>query len=886
VTAPRSGDGEGAPEGGHAADGPPVSSGVLVRLETSGRSFSSAPLVHLAPLSGGDTITLTLADDGNPPDVGAGDGVFAADSMIEADAFSVTMTVEGEKLDGGEVSWDAAEQGARDLDIVFDGSAIRVSAGVPAAGLAPNGGPATGGGGGAAVAGSPGGTPTGAPSAGGPAALGPGAVGDSSGLSRRDALLWIALGLGLIGLATAGALLSRWADNRSVVDLTVVPEPSLFGAPTPSLSDGLSVWQVAAADRAAMVRPLLASLARHHPVLVVAPEGFAVPSVFGGPVYVSPSIEPEKVEDALLQLADSDGPPPAALLIVEAPEPGTDPDALAARLEGFGGLFSDGRGGIALVVADIKTDLRKLTLTPEGRHVVIASADGAVRVRATDRGFEDGLKRRAPSRRRRGRKRLPLLFKVTASAFVLVCFLVVVEGLARLTGPLVPVWQGADNGGVVMTGHPERLWGMGSGVRANGGTTATISPTGLREPLPVVPRPEGRKRLMILGDSSFFGHGVSDDQTLGAQLQDTLVSRGVDVDVVNGAIPGYSTEQSLMLLDDLGWPLEPTLLIVGNLWSDNNFDLFRDADLLRTRKRFTSGLAAKSAFVRLLAGWLDGFRSDQDARVVTWTRSSELPESGVRRVSVHDYARNLDRMTRRARERGVGLILLAPSNRDTVSMGRADDQVWMAYFDAQVRISECHGVPRADTLPALQAAAAAGATLDDLFIDEMHPTTRGHGVLAGAVADTLLGAGWPEDPLLGREEPCSLDGIVDPFPEGRSDAVNQLSPQANLYPHGGGPGGLQANTVPDGERLPPGAWVVSGQVEAVDWPVRVAVLDMEGRPLVATEMAGPGEDLKLIVFNGLDRVEVLATDAAGVAATVTATPKTAEVSLVIGGAAP
>jgi len=491
-------------------------------------------------------------------------------------------------------------------------------------------------------------------------------------------------------------------------------------------------------------------------------------------------------------------------------------------------------------------------------------------------------RRRSSSRRStRGRARgqLSLSFKIGASAFILGCFLMVGEGLARLVDPLVPTWQGDDNGGVVMVGHPTRLWGMGPGVRSNGGTTATISKIGLREPIPDVPRPDGRQRIMILGDSTFFGHGVADDETLGAQLQDLLQARGVDVDVINGAIPGYSTEQSLLLLDDVGWDLQPTLLLVGNLWSDNNFDHFRDIDLLRTRRRFTSGLASHSALMRLLAGWLDRFRSDRDARVVTWMRSSELPTTGVRRVPLPDYARNLDTMARRAADHGAGMALIAPSNRDVVLSGRAEDQVWAGYFDAQERVAACHHLPRVDTLPAFQDSYKAGSSLDQLFIDEMHPTTRGHGVIAAAVTDTLLAAGWPADALRADDEPCDLDDVEDPVAGGHSDQVNQLSPQSNLFPNTGTPGGPQAATVSDGEQLPPGAWVVSGSVDAAAFPVQVSVTDMEGRPLSSTVLQAATTDLHLVVRNGLDRVTVTATDAEGAAQSVTATPQTATVTL-------
>jgi lysophospholipase L1-like esterase len=454
---------------------------------------------------------------------------------------------------------------------------------------------------------------------------------------------------------------------------------------------------------------------------------------------------------------------------------------------------------------------------------------------------------------------------------VLAGFLVAAEGLSRLPMPQVPTWQGVDTGRVVMVGHRSRLWAMGTGVRMNGGASATISPLGLREPVPPVPRPPGRQRLMLLGDSTYFGHGVADDQTVGVELQRQLTALGVDVDVVNAAIPGYSTEQSRMLLDDVGWDLQPTLLILASLWSDNNFDLYRDRDLLHTQASFTTGLAARSSFVRLLASWVDGLAPDSRARIVTWTRTSDFPTSGTRRVPLNEYAGNLDRMIRDAAERGVGAVILAPSNRYTVMRGRQEGQVWWTYFAAQEHVARCHGVPLIDTLPDTVSAIAAGVTLDQLYIDEMHPTTLGHQRIATTIVQALLGAGWPSQSLLGRSEPCPVDQLQDAYPSDMGAMVQQLSPQANLFPGTGPAEGPQSATVTDGSILPRGAWQVSGAIRTSAWPVQVVVLDMEGRTLDTVVLATAQTPVTLTVNAGLDRVSVVVTDAAGVTASAIAT---------------
>ena len=156
---------------------------------------------------------------------------------------------------------------------------------------------------------------------------------------------------------------------------------------------------------------------------------------------------------------------------------------------------------------------------------------------------------------------------------------------------------------------------------------------GFRGPVPETPRPTGTERILVVGDSSFFGFGVSDGETLHYSLARALLERGVQADVINGAIPGYSIAQTRLWLEDKGWSLEPTLLIVANLWSDNNIDAFRDRDLLHSRRFAHLNPLAHSDFIRLLASFLP----TTETRVVTWNPKTNWPGKRTRRVPVNEY---------------------------------------------------------------------------------------------------------------------------------------------------------------------------------------------------------------------------------------------------------
>ena len=371
----------------------------------------------------------------------------------------------------------------------------------------------------------------------------------------------------------------------------------------------------------------------------------------------------------------------------------------------------------------------------------------------------------------------PPLLRAAAAALIFVGTAAVLEGAARLAGAELPEWRSTGAGEGVMGAHPTRLWALSPGARANAGAIATINTLGLRGDPPVTPKPEGRLRVLVLGDSTFFGHGVADGATFPAQLQARLVGEGLDVEVLNGAVPGYSTEQTRIELDELGWALAPDLLVLGNLWSDNNVDSFRDADLLATaRMRRENPLFESHAF-RLLVRGIHALRGGESARFVTWTQGSRWPETGGRRVPLRRYAENLDAMVREAAARGIGAALMAPSNVGMTRGKYAPGASWDPYFDAQRRVAAHHGIPLIETLPALRAAA--GDAPRALYVDAMHPSAKGHAALAEAADTTLRAAGWPEARLLAAGGVFAADILVD----GHADDVETTadSPQRSLF---------------------------------------------------------------------------------------------------------
>lgn len=368
-----------------------------------------------------------------------------------------------------------------------------------------------------------------------------------------------------------------------------------------------------------------------------------------------------------------------------------------------------------------------------------------------------------------------LRFKLLASALTLGLALVGLELAARGVAPMIPsleIAAGSEER-VLLNPHPTRLWYTAPGLKESAGFTASINELGLRGPLPATPKPADVPRILVLGDSSLFGHGVSDGETLSAQLQTALSERGIRAEVVNGGTPGYSTEQTRLFLEEVGWDLQPDLLFVGNLWSDNNHDWFRDADLLRTADLY-GGLLGSSALYRLTAGWVDRARGGRGARVVGWTESDQAPTEVGRRVPLPRYAENLAAITDEARERGVGVLFLALTNIERLS-GDDPGASWTPYFAAQREVAQWYG---STVIDAHLAFMTSGERVDQLFVDKMHPSGTGFSILARTTARWLASEGWPQNRLLPRAEPFPGTKIED---ERQTAAPGPMSPQEQLF---------------------------------------------------------------------------------------------------------
>jgi len=357
---------------------------------------------------------------------------------------------------------------------------------------------------------------------------------------------------------------------------------------------------------------------------------------------------------------------------------------------------------------------------------------------------------------RRGRR---WLRRLAFSLVPLALLLVAVEVALRVAGEPAPPPRASSPAALSMAPHPTRIWGLSPGEIVLDGVVHTIGANTLREV-----KPSGAPlRALTLGDSSIFGHGLEDRGTLHVQLSEVLGGLGVDVDVFCGGVSGYSTEQSLRLLDEVGWALEPDLLIIGNLWSDNSEEYFVDREWLaaldspaRRMDRILSWSMAWGALRRLQVPE----QAQRAGLPIGWVKEPYSTRVGRRRVPLSDYAANLDRMLLEAAERGVGAVFLAPCHRHRLAP-KTHASLWDPYFEAMAVVAERRGVP---VVQAVEVLRAGGFDGDAAFLDELHPTAAANRAYAEELAAVLLGRGWPADRLVPADEPPPVTlEIEDPF---------------------------------------------------------------------------------------------------------------------------
>lgn len=120
-------------------------------------------------------------------------------------------------------------------------------------------------------------------------------------------------------------------------------------------------------------------------------------------------------------------------------------------------------------------------------------------------------------------------------------------------------------------------------------------------------KPEGVCRIALFGDSFFMGYELDLKDTLAARLEQALNAQGKAVEVLNFAVSGFGTAESLQTYESYANGFSPDIVLLE--WDRSDFDdnirsnLFRleDGQLVRANEAYLPSVATQDFLMRSAA---------------------------------------------------------------------------------------------------------------------------------------------------------------------------------------------------------------------------------------------------------------------------------------------
>jgi lysophospholipase L1-like esterase len=269
-------------------------------------------------------------------------------------------------------------------------------------------------------------------------------------------------------------------------------------------------------------------------------------------------------------------------------------------------------------------------------------------------------------------------------------------------------------------------------VRTDRRDRRPINSKGYRDFERAIPKPDGVRRAVGIGDSFTWGVSVLFDDAWPQRVERTLSrERGERWEVVNLAEPGLNAVQEASRLASEGLAYEPDVVIVAWVLNDSEDETAaearRAADWVEDERRGPSvSFLDRSALARLVR-----------TRVRATVENRRRIE-GFRSMYADDYAgwtaarRALKAMGGMCRERGVPLVVaIFPLFGNPL-----DDRYPFADVHAKVAQAAAEAGARAvDLLPAFRGLD--GALLVVNGADDEHPNEIAHRIAARAIAQAV-----------------------------------------------------------------------------------------------------------------------------------------------------
>ncbi|HET6201507.1 MAG TPA: GDSL-type esterase/lipase family protein [Planctomycetota bacterium] len=292
--------------------------------------------------------------------------------------------------------------------------------------------------------------------------------------------------------------------------------------------------------------------------------------------------------------------------------------------------------------------------------------------------------------------------------------------------------------------HPYRGYSLAPGLRIRfaHGRTIGVNSLGFRGPEFTPEKPPGTTRIFCLGESSTFGLYESDEDVWPRRLEERLRARFPDrrFEVVNAGVPGYSSYESLIYLQQEIVNYRPDAVLAYHGWNDaiklgtiGASGNLPETGILRVRHVEKHGwlrdlLNGSSLFGVLENRVLDPlWVARHEGR---WFFDRLYDERNVE-TDLAAFERNLRAIARFAGDNGFEAVLCAPIVRRGDPAAEPKWARWIPRCEETVR-----KVAR-ETGAALADAARGVEAKPEYLLDPVHFTPRGSEAMAEFLAARL-----------------------------------------------------------------------------------------------------------------------------------------------------
>jgi len=256
---------------------------------------------------------------------------------------------------------------------------------------------------------------------------------------------------------------------------------------------------------------------------------------------------------------------------------------------------------------------------------------------------------------------------------------------------------------------------------------------GQRDKERTLQKPDGVRRVLLLGDSIVEGYGLRESETISRQLEDLYPDGSTEV--LNFGVSAYCTRAEVELLEAKGLRFDPDVVVL--VFVENDFDNFnREAFPLGQtidRPALVKVLFQRSHLFRLASVRLNLFHFGVEADPVRWNQDA---------IGDNNVAEGLSRCRELADRHGFQpLVAIWPRFLDD----RIEDVCFMPQGGGQLvveHLAAMHDIPSVRLSEFFQRhhAESAGAVNPRLRYssgDELHPSPEGCRVAAEALKRIL-----------------------------------------------------------------------------------------------------------------------------------------------------